>query len=197
MKISRKFLALAALVAASGCVLAGGVAANTAATGKIYACVAKKSGALRVVSKTTPCRTGERKISWTSAGARGAAGTPGPPGARGPTGLRGPTGPPGAAGSPGAPGPAGQRGPTGARGPTGTASLTGTTAVFSSAVSGTTATSTCPGSHPNVVSGGYAGVNAGGTSQYASENYPSSPTAWTVTLNANDGSWTIWVLCSQ
>jgi len=144
----------------------------------------------------TPGPTGPAGIPGTAA-ARGATG---PPGAVGPTGARGPTGPQGPSGSrgtTGATGPPGSRGPTGARGPTGPGSLTGLLTVTSSAVSGTSATQACPAANPNVVGGGYNGIGGSSTTQYASASYPSSASAWSVTLNVTDSSWTIYAICSK
>jgi hypothetical protein len=67
----------------------------------------------------------------------------------------------------------------------------------STQAAGTTATQTCPGSNPNVVSGGYTGIGAGGNGQYTIESYPSTPSAWTVTLNVTDTSWAIYAICSR
>jgi hypothetical protein len=66
---------------------AGGIsyAATTAATSsKLFACVAKKGGDMRLVKQSTRCRRGERKVSWS---------------VRGPAGPTGPEGPTGRAGS--------------------------------------------------------------------------------------------------
>src|SRR3954449_7712264 len=104
-------------------VVAGCLAATTLASGKaggtIYACVKSATGAVRVVEATAPCKSGERRVTWSSAGDRGARGVPG---ARGPSGLRGVTGAagvPGAHGAQGAPGAAGAAGHDGIGGATG------------------------------------------------------------------------------
>ena len=112
-------------------------------------------------------------------------------------GLPGPQGAPGTPGAPGAQGPQGIPGPQGATGPTGPSSLTGMLVIVSTQVSGTGATQFCPIGNPNVVSGGYTGIGAGGNGQYTIESYPSLPTAWTVTLNNSDASWTIYAICSK
>ncbi len=65
-------------------------AATAASATTIYACVSKKSGAMRIVSAKAKCRRGERKLSWSSTGPAGSGGAPGA------------AGPPGAAGAPGA-----------------------------------------------------------------------------------------------
>jgi len=67
----------------------------------------------------------------------------------------------------------------------------------STGVSGTTATQTCPGTHPNVVTGGYAGIGAGGNGQYTIDSFPNAPNAWTVNLNVTDTAWTIYAICSK
>jgi hypothetical protein len=68
--------------------------------GVIRACVAKKTGSVRIVSSSRRCRKGaERAISWNRQGRSGLAGGPGSPGRDGANGLNGS---PGAAGAPGA-----------------------------------------------------------------------------------------------
>ncbi|MGP0101927.1 MAG: hypothetical protein ACLPUT_09975 [Solirubrobacteraceae bacterium] len=67
--------------------LAAAPAAGAATT--IYACVSKKSGAMRIVSAKAKCRHGERKLSWSSTGPAGPAGAPGAPGAAGVPGANG------------------------------------------------------------------------------------------------------------
>src|SRR4051794_41775783 len=71
-------------------VVAGCLAATTLASGRaggsIYACVKSATGAVRIVDATAPCKSGERRVSWSSAGDRGARGVPG---ASGPSRLRG------------------------------------------------------------------------------------------------------------
>jgi hypothetical protein len=121
-------------------------------------------------------------------GPQGPQGNPGTPGAQGPQGLPGPMGPQGPQGS------QGPQGPTGATGP---GSLTGLLIIQSAGASGTTATLTCPTSNPNVVSGGYTGIGGGGNPQYTVESYPSSPSAWTVSLSVTDAAWTIYAICSK
>lgn len=80
----------------------------------IYACVAKTSGAARIVSKTAKCKKGEAKLSWNAegpAGATGATGAGGATGAAGTAGKEGATGKEGAAGKEGI---AGKNGANGA-----------------------------------------------------------------------------------
>jgi collagen type I alpha len=108
-----------AVAAIGASIWAASAVATSSASGKINACVNKKTGAVRIAGKSSKCRSGERKLSWNAAGARGAAGAPGsrgPTGAGGPPGARGPTG---MAGAPGAKGATGARGITGRRGATG------------------------------------------------------------------------------
>jgi hypothetical protein len=133
-----------AVAAIGASVWAASAVATSSASGKINACVKNRTGAVRIAGKSGKCRSGERKLSWNAAGARGAAGAPGaqgpggPPGARGPTGMagtpgakgatgvRGATGAKGATGAgAGSKGPTGAIGPTGAQGPTGARGVTG------------------------------------------------------------------------
>jgi hypothetical protein len=67
----------------------------------------------------------------------------------------------------------------------------------SSSASGTTATQICPATNPNVVAGGYTGIGSGGNGRYTIESYPSSSSAWTVSLNVTDPGWTIYAICSH
>src|SRR3954463_7893831 len=101
-------------------VVAGCLAATTQASGRaggtIYACVKSATGAVRIVDASAPCKSGERRGSWSSAGDRGARGVPG---ARGPSGLRGVTGAAGAQGLAGARGAQGAQGAPGAAGAAG------------------------------------------------------------------------------
>ena len=82
----------------------------TAATVTYYACINNSTGAIRIVNKTTVCKTGEHKIQWNQTGPQG---VPGPQGIQGPQGLRGPQGLKGAQGATGATGPQGPQGPAG------------------------------------------------------------------------------------
>jgi hypothetical protein len=52
----------------------------------VYACVKKKSGTPRIVSKTTKCKKGEKKLSWGTQGPAGKNGATGATGAKGETG---------------------------------------------------------------------------------------------------------------
>jgi hypothetical protein len=62
---------------------------------------------------------------------------------------------------------------------------------------GTTATITCPGAFPNVLSGGYTNIGAGGNGQYTIESYPNASNQWTVTLNVTDTAWNIYAVCAK
>jgi hypothetical protein len=72
-----------------------------------YGCVNNTTGSIRIVSKTTVCKSTEHKINWNQVGPRGPKGNqgnPGPQGPRGPQGpqgIQGPTGPTGPQGPPG------------------------------------------------------------------------------------------------
>jgi hypothetical protein len=68
--------------------------------------------------------------------------------------------------------------------------------IATTAVSGTTATQTCPGTNPNVVSGGFNNVT-GGNGEFQIASYPSASNAWTVTLNDTDAAWNIYAVCAK
>jgi len=74
------------------------------------------------------------------------------------------------------------------------------TTVTATAVNAAASTVTCPGTHPNVVGGGYTGIGLSGgaaNTQYTVESYPSAGNAWTVSLNASDAAWTAYAICSK
>jgi hypothetical protein len=71
---------------------------GSTATKPLRACVAKKSGAIRLVAAARRCRHTEHVVTWNI---RGKAGEPGPAGADGAPGANGSTGQPGADGTPG------------------------------------------------------------------------------------------------
>lgn len=80
-----------------GCLLACGALLGTArpaaaAATVYYGCVTNATGAIRVVTASTTCKTTEHKIQWNQTGPQGPAGPAGPKGA---TGAKGPQGPPG------------------------------------------------------------------------------------------------------
>jgi len=140
-------------IAVSALAITGTGVAAYAATGPksttISACVAIKSGAIRLETAKHPCTTGpnakhrERRLVWDKTGAAGPAGVAGAAGTAGaagkdgldgtmgpagPTGAAGPIGPAGATGAPGVAGsigPVGATGPTGAQGPTGATGAAG------------------------------------------------------------------------
>jgi hypothetical protein len=104
MRLSIVASTLAALLVSLGALNAN--AANVT----YYACVNKSTGAVRIVSKTTVCKSTENKIMWNELGPAGPAGPKGATGAtgpQGPTGATGPQGPTGATGAQGPQGPAG------------------------------------------------------------------------------------------
>jgi Collagen triple helix repeat (20 copies) len=90
--------------------------ANPLASTIYYGCVTNATGAIRIVSKTTTCKTTEHKIQWDQTGPQGPQG---PKGAQGPAGPQGPQGPQGAQGPQGPTGPKGAQGPQGPQGATG------------------------------------------------------------------------------
>ena len=113
--------------AAAATALVGGAVAATAAVvdpyvnadGKYAACVASKDGAMRMVTPTATCRSGELKVDWNEKGPQGLPGAAGATGAPGAQGPQGPQGEKGAPGEPGLQGPRGFTGFTGATGPEG------------------------------------------------------------------------------
>ena len=81
-----------------GALLAALAVAPSADAATYYACVKKKSGAIRIVSRRTKCRRNEQKISFNSTGisgrngANGRNGNNGKNGANGTNGTNGTTG---------------------------------------------------------------------------------------------------------
>lgn len=74
-----------------GLLIGGGSYAIAAGSGgKVNACVHKANGNLYIKAK---CQRGDRKISWSKVGPRGATGVAGPRGAAGAAGTTGPAGP--------------------------------------------------------------------------------------------------------
>jgi hypothetical protein len=87
-----------------------------------YGCVNNSTGDIRIVSKSTVCKSTEHKISWDQTGPQGPKGPQGPvgpQGPKGPQGAQGPQGPQGPTGPTGPQGPTGPTGPTGPQGPPG------------------------------------------------------------------------------
>lgn len=84
------------VLATIGALLLGAFAAAPQANAAtIYACVKKKTGLGRYVSKKTKCKKGETKLSWNSQGIAGKNGTNGINGANGKEGSAGKEGPAG------------------------------------------------------------------------------------------------------
>lgn len=106
------------------------VASAAVGSAVVTACVAKKSGVMRVVKSPAKCTRRERAVVFNTvgpAGAQGAAGPAGAVGPPGPAGPDGPSGPDGAAGMAGPQGPAGPSGPLGPSGPPGPTGAPGAT----------------------------------------------------------------------
>jgi hypothetical protein len=96
MTFSNVVSVLALFVALGG----GALAASSIVgrDGKVHACYAKSSGAVRLVGQTKACNRSERKASWNQKGqkgARGQQGAPGTPGTKGADGTNGSAGAPG------------------------------------------------------------------------------------------------------
>jgi hypothetical protein len=87
---------LIATLAVAVVALAGAAVAATVPDGNgvIHGCRKLESGALRVVPRSSGCRSSEKPLNWNQ---RGAAGPQGPIGPAGPAGPRGPQGPAGPA----------------------------------------------------------------------------------------------------
>jgi hypothetical protein len=79
-------VAVVALVAALG---GFAVAAVPDRQGRIVACYAKKGGDLRVLTRGTRCRRGEKRLRWSQTGPAGPAGQNGAAGQQGPAGTEG------------------------------------------------------------------------------------------------------------
>jgi cysteine-rich repeat protein len=88
---------------ATGAVLAGNAISGTSggSASTIYACAAKKTGAVRIVTQRKRCKRTEKRVTWNRVGRAGIDGLPGAPGGPGAPGA------PGAAGANGAQGPPG------------------------------------------------------------------------------------------
>jgi hypothetical protein len=103
-------------LAAAGVLFIGSQAIAQAPGGRIFACVNRANGSVRIVAQNTTCRPTERSVVWNVVGPQGPAG---PAGAQGPAGPQGPAGTTGAQGPVGPTGPAGSAGPQGPQGPAG------------------------------------------------------------------------------
>ena len=104
---TRRLKWIAGLVALPIALTAGAIPAVAAVTTSppvvYHACVTNTTGAIKIVSATATCGTGQHKITWNNVGPPGVPGTPGAPGV---------PGTPGAPGVPGVPGPPGPPGVT-------------------------------------------------------------------------------------
>jgi hypothetical protein len=85
----------AVLVAVGSLLLAALTAAPQAGAATIYACVKRKTGSARIVSKSVKCRKGESKLSWNTEGVTGKDGKSGKDGKDGTAGKDGAEGVPG------------------------------------------------------------------------------------------------------
>ncbi len=85
----------AAGIAIAGALLMALAVASSAQAATYYACVKKKSGSIRIVSRVTRCKRSERKIAFNSEGIPGKKGSNG---AKGPSGKNGSNGTNGASG---------------------------------------------------------------------------------------------------
>ncbi len=83
---------LAALLAGGAMLLAALAAAPRAEAAVIYVCVKKSDGAMRLVSKSSKCKHGEKKLSWTTEGPAGKNGSNGSNGLEGKPGGEGKAG---------------------------------------------------------------------------------------------------------
>jgi hypothetical protein len=79
-------VATAALVG-SGAVVALAVTTPIDGNGRIHACFATKSGALRAISPSATCSSTEQSLIWNQTGPQGPAGQPGPQGPAGPSAV--------------------------------------------------------------------------------------------------------------
>jgi len=77
-------------LAAQPSAASAGVGSPMATT--FYGCVNNSTGAIRIVSSGTTCKSSEHKIHWNQVGPQGPKGAQGPPGVQGPPGPQGPPG---------------------------------------------------------------------------------------------------------
>jgi lamin tail-like protein/collagen triple helix repeat protein len=118
MRLTARRAALAALplVLVAGVAFAAQPGAVRPTSAVINACVKKKTGSVRVVAASSPCKKGESALAWNRqgpAGLRGSNGSNGTPGPAGPAGAAGVKGDAGSRGATGPPGPAGPKGDAG------------------------------------------------------------------------------------
>jgi hypothetical protein len=89
----RRALTISGALLLSGAGLGLGAAATAADDPQsVHACVAERSGAVRIVDEAGQCRTSEVALSWSQVGPPGPQGEPGLPGEQGPSGPAGPPG---------------------------------------------------------------------------------------------------------
>jgi hypothetical protein len=91
-------------------------ALGASAGSSVVVCIAKSTGAVRVITNATCKPLVETKQTWSISGGQGARGLQGPTGPRGLQGQQGPQGVPGQQGPQGLIGQKGDKGETGARG---------------------------------------------------------------------------------
>ena len=158
----------------------GGYAVAAGAGDSVNACQHEGNGDLYIKSK---CQRGDRKISWSKVGPRGATG---------------------AAGRTGGTGPAGATGPTGATGPAGPVTLNTITSgpISNPAGTQTGGTVSCP---PGMFATG-GGISGSTSSQSANASYPLPDPAtghdsgWSAFMNNTGGSaavFHVYVICTS
>ena len=86
---------IATLAAAGSLLLVALAVAPHADAAEIFACVKKKGGAVRIVTKSTKCKKTEKKLTWNVIGPAGKKGADGKNGANGTSGTNGKEGAPG------------------------------------------------------------------------------------------------------
>lgn len=146
----------------------------------IYVCVAKKGGAVHVVSKAARCNRRQAKTSWNTKGATGARGAVSANGAGGANGAAGLNGANGVTGATGPAGGSTETGPTGATGANGSNGVTGPTgATGASGASGVTGTNGATGA-----SGATGAAGGTGASGVAGANGATGATGATGTTGA-------------
>jgi hypothetical protein len=143
-------------------VLAGAsVAYSQTDSDAINGCVEKTTGALRVLSDTSPkvCSSNETMLTWNQ---QGPVGPTGPKGDQGPQGVPGPKGDQGPQGNPG---PKGDQGPQGIPGPQGVPGLSGLQIVTSDSAASSANyqvhTATCPAGKKAISGGAFPILDTG------------------------------------
>jgi hypothetical protein len=102
MVMSRRGGTLALAASLAGALAAAPLLAAPADAATIYACKARRGGAIRIVARNARCGRRAVKLSWNTQGPAGRPGAPGQAGAPGAPGERGPIGPNGLPGANGA-----------------------------------------------------------------------------------------------